>query len=137
MPKTKPRSLKGLLLRRLSVLIPMALLAMIVVRLGWLDRLVDKVQFDRLAWFDNTKLVQHLRTVASHRGLTALPGKCLIPLVHGDDPPTATRIDFMQRGASGCPGPSNRFERLFTIIANRTARTLSTDAGSPGRFHSL
>ncbi|BAT19317.1 MULTISPECIES: hypothetical protein [Asaia] len=135
--RRKPRTLKQHLLRRLIVLVPASLLAILVMKMGWLDQAADKIQFDRLAWFDNTKLVEHLRVMVTHNGMTDVPAKCLVPILNGNDPPDATRIDFMQRSNDGCPGKPGTFDRLFTIKVNRADRMLATDQGTPGRFHAM
>ncbi|WP_438382052.1 hypothetical protein ABHV46_14395 [Asaia sp. BMEF1] len=135
--RRKPRTLKQHLLRRLIVLVPVSLLAVLVMKMGWLDQAADKIQFDRLAWFDNTKLVEHLRVMVTHNGMTDVPPKCLVPIINGNDPPDATRVDFMQRSNDGCPGKAGTFDRLFTIKVNRADRLLATDQGSPGRFHAM
>ncbi|WP_336762922.1 hypothetical protein [Asaia sp. VD9] len=135
--RRKPRTLKQHLLRRLVVLVPASLLAILVMKMGWLDQAADKIQFDRLAWFDNTKLVEHLRVLVTHNGMTDVPAKCLVPIVNGNDPPEATRIDFMERSNNGCPGKPGSFDRLFTIKVNRADRLLATDQGTPGRFHAM
>ncbi|GBR07374.1 MULTISPECIES: hypothetical protein [Asaia] len=135
--RRKPRTLKQHLLRRLVVLVPVSLLAIVVMKMGWLDQAADKIQFDRLAWFDNTKLVEHLRVMVTHNGMTTVPAKCLVPIINGNDPPEATRVDFMQRSNDGCPGKAGTFDRLFTIKVNRADRLLATDQGSPGRFHAM
>lgn len=133
----KPRTLRQHLIRRLFVLVPAALLGIVVMKMGWLDQAADKIQFDKLAWFDDTKLVEHLRVMVTHNGMTDVPSRCLIPIVNGADPANATRIDFMSKGTKDCPAKPGSFDKLFTIKVDRADRILATDYGTPGRFHPM
>ncbi|AOX19626.1 hypothetical protein [Kozakia baliensis] len=135
--RRKPRTLRQHIARRLLVLVPASLLAVVVMKMGWLEQAADRLQFDKLAWFDNTKLVEHLRVTVTHDGLTDVPSRCLVPVLNGDDPPNATRVDFMSKGTKGCPAKPGSFEKLFTIKVDRADRILYTDAGSPGQFRLL
>lgn len=133
----KPRTLKQHLIRRLLVVIPASLLMIVVMKTGWLDMAADRLTFNKLAWFDNTKLVEHLRVLVRHNGMTDEPARCLVFLVNGDDPPTAMRVDVMAKHTEGCPHPDKKPQQLFTVRVDKVDRMLTTDAGSPGVFHPM
>lgn len=130
------------IVRRLVMVVPMALLAVVAARMGWLDQAADQITFRHANWFDDTALVEHFRTVVTHNGMTDLPGRCVLFIVNGNDPPDATRFDVMAKHSGSCPGAKdpalkNTLPRLFTLRVDRVDQTVQTDWGSPGTFHSL
>jgi hypothetical protein len=133
-----PRSLKQHIMRRLIMVVPLALLMVVMSRTGLLDFAADKMTFTDLSWFDNTALVEHLRVLVTHDGLTDEPGKCLVFLVNGDDPPNASHIDVLARHEAACPGKKTGLpDKLFTLRIDRADRTIETDAGTPGQFRMI
>lgn len=136
-PPRKSRTLKQHLFRRLLVVIPASLLMVVLMKSGWLDFAADHMTFDKLSWFDNTKLVEHLRILVRHDGLTDEPANCLIFIVNGDDPPNAMRVDVMGKHVGNCPNPDKSFPKLFTVKVDKPNRELFTDAGSPGIFRPM
>ncbi|AQS86821.1 hypothetical protein A0U93_01365 [Neoasaia chiangmaiensis] len=136
-PPRKPRTLRQHLIRRLLVVIPASLLMVVLMKSGWIDFAADRMTFDKLSWFDNTKLVEHLRILVRHDGLTDEPAHCLMFIVNGDDPPNATRIDVMAKHVGNCPNPNGEFPKLFTVKVDKAERLLFTDAGTPGNFRPM
>lgn len=132
-----PRSVKQHIMRRLLVVIPASVLMIVLMKAGVLDVAADKMTFNKLAWFDDTKLVEHLRVLVTHNGMTSQPGKCLVFIVNGNDPPQATRIDVMAKHIKGCPEPDKEPEKLFTIRVDKADRELATDQGTPGKFRPM
>ncbi|MBR0559097.1 hypothetical protein [Neokomagataea anthophila] len=131
-----PRSLKQHFLRRLLFIVPAFLLMFVLVRSGWLDVSYDKIRFNELSWFDNTALVEHLRLVVTHDGLTDLPRNCLVfSLMDGDVSNNIVDMDVLGRHGHDCPGDKPSADKLFSLRIDRTGHTIQSDAGSPGTFH--
>ncbi len=133
----QPRSLKQHIIRRLVVLVPAFLLMFFVVRTGVLDSLYDQFTFSKLSWFDNTALVEHLRTIITRKGLTPLPRRCLVMVVNGDSSVNTPTIDVLGRHGNGCPGDKPSAELLFHVRVDRAGQSIMTDAGSPDMYHLL
>lgn len=132
-----PRSLKQHIIRRLTILIPTFLLMFFVVRSGTLDNLYDQFTFNKLSWFDNTALVEHLRTILTRKGLSPLPRRCLVMVVNEDTSVNTPDIDVLGRHGNGCPGDIPSAALLFHVKVNRAGQSIMTDAGSPGTFHTI
>ncbi|QDH24115.1 hypothetical protein D5366_01260 [Neokomagataea tanensis] len=136
--RRKPRTLKQHFLRRLLVIVPAFLLMFVIVKSGWLDVSYDKIRFNELSWFDNTALVEHLRLVVTHDGLTDLPRNCLVfSLLNGDVSNNVVDMDVLGRHGHDCPGDKPSADKLFSLKVDRTGHTIQTDAGSPGNFHPI
>lgn len=131
------RTLRQHMLRRLLIIIPVGLLALLAAKMGWLPKAADKVQFNDLAWFDNTKLTEHLRLLVKDQGLLDVPRRCVVPIINGADPAHATHVQFLVRATDGCPGIEGKTATAFTILVNKADRTLQNDKGSPGRYHPM
>lgn len=129
------RTLRQHILRRVLIIIPVALLALLAAKMGWLPKAADKVQFNDLAWFDDTKLTEHLRLLVKDQGLLDAPRRCVVPIINGADPANAVHVQFLVRATDGCPGIDGKTATAFTILVNKADRILQNDAGSPGRFH--
>lgn len=132
-----PRTLKQHLMRRLLIVVPAFLLMFVIVRTGLLDFSYDKFTFNKLSWFDNTALVEHLRLVVTNDGLTDMPKKCLVFVVNGNAADNNPVIDVLGRHGNGCPGDKPSADKLFSVKVDRSERTLQTDAGTPGSFRQL
>ncbi|MCX5619398.1 hypothetical protein [Bombella pollinis] len=132
-----PRSLKQHIIRRLIVIVPAFFLMFIFVRTGALDNLYDRFTFNKLSWFDNTALVEHLRTVITRKGLTTMPRRCLVMVVNGDASTPVPSIDVLGRHGNGCPGTTPSAELLFHLRVDRAGQSIMTDAGSPGLYRPL
>ncbi|GAJ29908.1 hypothetical protein AA0498_0983 [Acidomonas methanolica] len=133
----KPRTMRQHIIRRLLVVLPASLLMVVLMKTGVLDVAADRMTFDKLAWFDDTKLVEHLRILVTHNGMTDEPGRCLVFIVNGNDPLNAQRIDVMAKHIKGCPDPDGKPQMLFTIRVDKADRELQTDHGTPGVFHPM
>jgi len=119
------------------MVVPIALIVIIANKTGYLDQAADKMRFNTLSWFDNTALVEHLRILVTHDGMTDQPGRCLVFIVDGNSPPDATKIDVMGKHTKDCPANISDFPRLFTLKINRADRIIQTDAGTPGQFRTV
>ncbi|KXV79995.1 hypothetical protein AD936_00205, partial [Gluconobacter japonicus] len=97
----------------------------------------DKFTFNKLSWFDNTALVEHLRLVVTNDGLTDMPKKCLVFVVNGNAADNNPIIDVLGRHGNGCPGDKPSADKLFSVKVDRSEQTLQTDAGTPGSFRQL
>lgn len=133
----RPRSLKQHVIRRLIVVVPVFLLMFVIVRSGIIDTAYDHFTFGKLSWFDNTALVEHLRTVIIQKKLTTLPRNCLVFLVNGDASNNTPHMEVLGRQGHGCPGDKPAADTLFSLQINRAEQSIRTDAGSPGTFHFL
>lgn len=109
----------------------------VVMRSGLLDTAYDHFTFGKLSWYDNTALVEHLRTVIIQQNLTPLPRKCLVFLVNGDASVNTPHIEVLGRQGHGCPGDKPAANTLFSLRIDRAQQSIQTDAGSPGLFHPL
>lgn len=138
---SKPRSFRQHLIRRLVVVIPVFLLMLVLVKSGILDTAYDKMTFNKLGWFNNTALVEHLRTRFMQARLSPVPRHCLVFIVNGDASVNTPEMEVLGRYGNGCPARSSskeaKAETLFHVRINRTQQTIQTDAGSPGFFHLL
>ncbi|ACI52912.1 conserved hypothetical protein [Gluconacetobacter diazotrophicus PA1 5] len=137
----RPRlTMRQRIVRRLLMVVPLALLAVLAARMGWLDQAADRITFDHASWFDDTALVEHFRTVVTHNGMTDAPGRCLLFIVNGNDPPDAARFDVMEKHSGSCPPAKDAKDplpKLFTLKVDRVDKTVQTDWGSPGTFHPM
>lgn len=131
------RTLRQHALRRLVFVLPLALLMIGLSKSGIMDRVVDRYTFRPESWFDDTALIRHLRLVVTHNGMTHDRPECLLFIVNGNDAPTATRMDVMQKHTDSCPGPKGELPKLFTLQVNRMERTVLSDQNSPGTFHPI
>lgn len=109
----------------------------VVMRSGLLDTAYDHFTFSKLSWYDNTALVEHLRTVIIQKNLTQLPRRCLVFLVNGDPSVNTPHIDVLGRQGNGCPGDKPAADTLFSLQIDRAQQSIRTDAGSPGIFHAI
>ena len=135
--KRAPLTIRQRIVRRVLMVIPMALLAFIVMRMGWLDQAADRLTFSKVSWFDNTALVEHFRTIVTHNGMTHDRKDCLLFVLNGNDPPDATNLDVMERHSGSCPGDRNTLPRLFTLRVDRLSQSVQTDWQTPGVFHAM
>ncbi|AFW01894.1 hypothetical protein B932_2336 [Gluconobacter oxydans H24] len=124
-------------MRRLLIVVPAFLLMFVIVRTGLLDFSYDKFTFSKLSWFDNTALVEHLRLVVTHDGLTDMPKRCLVFVVNGNAADNNPDIDVLGRHGNGCPGDKPSADKLFSLKIDRSERIIQTDAGTPGSFRQL
>lgn len=131
------RTLRQHILRRLAIVLPLSLMMILLAKTGTLDRLVDSYTFKPASWFDDTALVQHLRLKVTHNGMTHDRPDCLLFVVNGNDAPTASRIDVMEKHSGTCPGPKDDLPKLFTLRVDRLNRIVYSDQGSPGAFHPI
>ncbi|QHI96397.1 hypothetical protein GT348_05240 [Aristophania vespae] len=122
---------------RLVILVPLLLIMFFMARNGVLDTIYDQITFKKTSWFDNSALVEHLRTVIRDQKLSTLPRKCLVFVINGDSSNNEPIINVLGRHGNGCPGTEASAEDLFKIKVNRLARYIATDAGSPGNFRPL
>lgn len=133
-PFTK-RTFRQHLLRRIALVLPLSLLMIGLARSGMLDTLVDRYTFRPANWYDDTALIRHLRLLVTHNGMTHDRPDCLLFVVNGNDAPTASRIDVMEKHSGTCPGPKDDLPRLFTLRVDRMNRVIESDQNSPGVFH--
>lgn len=131
------RTLRQHILRRLAIVLPLSLMMILLAKTGTLDRLVDSYTFKPASWFDDTALVRHLRLKVTHNGMTHDRPDCLLFVVNGNDAPTASRIDVMEKHSGTCPGPKDDLPKLFTLRVDRLNRLVYSDQGSPGVFHPI
>lgn len=137
-PKRGPfakRTLRQHVLRRLAMVLPLTLLMIVLAKSGILERMVDRYTFSAQSWYDDTALVQHLRLKVTQNGMTHDRPDCLLFVVNGNDQPTASRIDVMEKSTGSCPAPKGELNKLFTLKVDRMNRTVLSDQGSPGQFH--
>lgn len=118
-------------------MVPLFLIMFFLAKNGTLDALYDQFTFKKMSWFDNSALVEHLRTVIRQKKLSTLPRHCLVFVINGDVANNEPTINVLGRHGNGCPGDTVSSENLFNIKVNRLARYLATDAGTPGEFHPL
>lgn len=131
------RTLRQHILRRLAIVLPLSLMMILLAKTGTLDRLVDSYTFKPASWFDDTALVRHLRLKVTHNGMTHDRPDCLLFVVNGNDAPTSSRIDVMEKHSGTCPGPKDDLPKLFTLRVDRLNRLVYSDQGSPGVFHPI
>ncbi|OAZ75048.1 hypothetical protein SRCM100623_00472 [Acetobacter pasteurianus] len=131
------RTLRQHILRRLAIVLPLSLMMILLAKTGTLDRLVDSYTFKPASWFDDTALVRHLRLKVTHNGMTHDRPDCLLFVVNGNDAPTASRIDVMEKHSGTCPGSKDDLPKLFTLRVDRLNRLVYSDQGSPGVFHPI
>lgn len=140
-PKTahpfKGRSIRQHVIRRLVIMIPLFLIMFYMAKNGTLDAIYDQFTFKKTSWFDNTALVEHLRTLIRQKKISTLPRKCLVFVINGDITNNEPVINVLGRHGNGCPGETASAENLFNIKVNRLAGYIATDAGTPGTFHPL
>ncbi|MFT8778259.1 MAG: hypothetical protein ABF893_16625 [Gluconacetobacter liquefaciens] len=136
-PRRPRRTMRQRIIRRVVMVVPLVLLATLAARMGWLDQAADQITFRHANWFDDTALVEHFRTVVTHNGMTDTPGRCLLFIVNGNDPPDAARFDVMEKHSGSCAGDSKTLPKLFTLKVNRIDQTVQTDWGSPGTYHPM
>ncbi|MFT8655810.1 MAG: hypothetical protein ABF785_03860 [Acetobacter papayae] len=134
---TAKRTLRQHALRRIAFVLPLALLMIGLSKSGLMDRVVDRYTFRPESWFDDTALIRHLRLVVTHNGMTHDRPECLLFIVNGNDAPTASRMDVMEKHSGSCPGPKGELPKLFTLQVNRMERTVMSDQNSPGQFHPI
>ncbi|MBO1326437.1 hypothetical protein K2X14_14830 [Acetobacter sp. TBRC 12305] len=135
-PLTK-RTLRQHVLRRLALVLPLSLLMIVLAKSGFMDTMVDRYTFTSSSWYDDTALVRHLRLLVTRNGMTHDKPDCLLFVVNGNDPPTGSRIDVMEKHNGTCPGPKGELPRLFTLRVDRMSRVILSDQNSPGDFHPL
>lgn len=139
-PKRGPfakRTLRQHVLRRLAMVLPLTVLMIGLAKSGILERMVDRYTFSAQSWYDDTALVQHLRLKVTQNGMTHDKPDCLLFVVNGNDQPTASHIDVMEKSTGGCPAPKGDLPKLFTLQVDRMNRTILSDQGSPGVFHPI
>lgn len=118
-------------------MLPLTLLMIVLAKSGILERLVDRYTFSAQSWYDDTALVQHLRLKVTQNGMTHDRPDCLLFVVNGNDQPTASRIDVMEKSTGTCPAPKGELPKLFTLKVDRMNRIVLSDQGSPGQFHPI
>ncbi|GAN68170.1 hypothetical protein [Acetobacter orleanensis] len=133
----RKRTLRQHILRRLMLVLPISVLVIVLAKSGVLDTLTDRYTFRPESWFDDTALVRHLRVTVTHNGMTQIKPDCLLFVVNGNDPPTASRIDVMQKTSGSCPGPKGELPKLFTLRIDRMNHVIMSDQGSPTLFHPI
>ncbi|GBR04065.1 hypothetical protein [Acetobacter oeni] len=133
----KGRTLRQHIMRRLILVLPLTVLMIILAKSGLMDRLVDQYTFKPTSWFDDTALVQHLRMTVTRNGMTGDRPDCLLFVVNGNSPPTATMIDVMEKHSGTCPKPDLSLPKLFTLRVDRPAQRVETDQGTSGTFHPI
>ncbi|MBS0959211.1 MULTISPECIES: hypothetical protein [Acetobacter] len=136
-PKKTPkkRTLRQHVLRRLVMVVPLMLLMIGLAKTGFLDKMADRYTFRAESWFNDTALVSHLRLLVTSNGMSHDRPDCLLFIVNGNDPLTASRIDVMQKHSGTCPNPGKELPKLFTLQIDRVNHTIMSDQGSPGEFH--
>jgi len=128
-----PRQLRT----RIAAIVMIGALIVVLHFTGALDSFVQRIAPPRVDWSNDYATVEHLRVDVVRRGLAKLPKQCLLFIINGNDPPTAQRMQVMQKPGQGCPATHGQLPRLFTLRVDRTHGTVETDAGSPGNFHPL
>ena len=131
------RTLRQHILRRLAMVLPLTVLMLVLAKSGILERMVDRYTFSAQSWYNDTALVQHLRLKITQNGMTHDRPECLLFVVNGNDQPTASRIDVMEKSTGTCPAPKGELNRLFTLKVDRMNRIILSDQGSPGLFHPI
>ena len=131
------RTLRQHILRRLAMVLPLTLLMLVLAKSGILERMVDRYTFSAQSWYNDTALVQHLRLKVTQNGMTHDKPECLLFVVNGNDQPTASRIDVMEKSTGTCPAPKGELNKLFTLKVDRMNRVILSDQGSPGFFHPI
>ena len=137
-PPQRPgaRTARSRIVQRVLVALMAGLVLLALQRFGLLDRL-SNVAPSNLDWSSDYPLVEHLRRLVVQDGLTHDSPDCLLFVINGNDPPDGSRMDVMEKHSGSCPGTRGQLPRLFTLKVNRVARSVATDAGSPGSFHPL
>ncbi|WP_338332416.1 hypothetical protein [Acetobacter sp. LMG 32666] len=139
-PKRGPfaqRTLRQHVLRRLAMVLPLTLLMIVLAKSGILERMVDRYTFSAQSWYEDTALIQHLRLKVTQNGMTHDRPDCLLFVVNGNDQPTASRIEVMEKSTGTCPAPKGELNKLFTLKVDRMNRIILSDQGSPGLFHPI
>lgn len=133
----RKRTLRQHVLRRMALVVPISVLMIVLAKTGVIDTLTDRYTFRPESWFDDTALVRHLRVVVTHNGMTNIKPDSLLFVVNGNDPPTGSRIDVMQKTSGSCPGPKGELPKLFTLRIDRMNHVIMSDQGSPTQFHPM
>ncbi len=135
-PRPRPRlSTRSQVVRRILLAVLIGISLLLLDRSGVLEQWLGRGQASRLDWANDYSVVEYLRPLVVRRGLTHDARDCLLFIINGNDPPTASRFDVMEKHSGSCPGARGQLPKLFTIKVDRVDHTLSTDAGSPGQFH--
>ncbi|MCQ8241259.1 hypothetical protein [Rhizosaccharibacter radicis] len=104
---------------------------------GLLDPLMQKLAPQQLDWNNDYAVVEHLRARLVADRLVSVPGKCLLFIINGNDPPNAARFRVMEKPTDGCPAAKGTLPQLMTVRVNRPARQAEVDAGTPSQFRPL
>nr|WP_298797004.1 hypothetical protein [uncultured Acetobacter sp.] len=133
----RKRTMRQHILRRLALVVPISVMMIVLAKTGVMETLTDRYTFRSESWYDDTALVHHLRVMVTHNGMTQIKPDCLLFVVNGNDPPTGSRIDVMQKTSGTCPGPKGDLPKLFTLRVDRMNHVIMSDQGSPDLFHPL
>lgn len=132
--KLSPRSRA---IRRILLALLIGLSVLMLERTGLVEQWLGQLQPSHLDWRNDYQLVEQLRTLVVRKGLTHDRKDCLLFIIDGNDPPTGTRMQVMEKHSGTCPGTPGQLPRLFTLKVDRLAHQVQSDAGSPGQFHPL
>ena len=136
-PPVRSAWTRGRFIRRILIAALAGVTLLLLERTGVIERTLGQLQPERFDWSSDYPLVEHMRTVVVDRGLTHDRKDCLLFIINGNDPPDASRLEVMEKHSGTCPGTRGELPKLFTLKVNRLARTVQTDAGTPGIFHPL
>ncbi len=136
-PQARRLTPRSRVIRRILIALLLAFTLLALERTGLMERWLGGLQGERLDWRNDYQLVEYLRALVVQRGLTGDRKDCLLFIIDGNDPPTGTRMQVMEKHSGACPGERGQLPKLFTLKIDRLARQVQSDAGSPGLFHPL
>ena len=135
------KRLRQHLVRRVVLALLLGVFMLLLAQSGIMDVLIDRYSFKPESWYDNTALIQHLRLLITHNGITHAPPECLLFILNGNDPLTASQINVLEKHAPPCPRsqnkPSTIPQILLTLRVDRVHHTIESDQNSPGIFHPI
>lgn len=141
------KRLRQHIFRRLILVLPICALMIILAQNDIMETLIDRYTFNKpQSWFDNPALIRHLRLLITHNGMTSAKPECLLFIIHGNDPITASRIDVLEKKSPPCSHTNHEHHpsllsplphHLFTLRVNRLHQNIETDQNSPGIFHPI
>ena len=133
--------------RRFMLVLPICALMIILAQNNVIETLIDHYTFNKpQSWFDNPALIRHLRLLITHNDMTSNKPECLLFIIHGDDPITATRIDVLEKQSPTCSHNTDDSHpplfpplphRLFTLRVNRLQQSIEIGQNSIGNFHPI
>lgn len=101
----------------------------------------DRIFGATVDWSNDYAMSMRLYDLVERHHLTPVARACLLLNIHGGDPPSAQTLDLFERPTPACLNTAAIRARalplLFHLRVDRLTGTVSTDQGTPGRYHPL